>query len=114
VLSSDDGISQLFEIAMILWERIYLFKSGCWVDLDQLCKRVDYHGKPVFFSFDTDVSMFMNRDPEEVMGNMTDSLRTGRLVGMHVTEAESRDTLWSAEQIYQVMRTAIFNGSVYS
>lgn len=109
-LSNPENIMPFFQKMVLVWDRIYLYKKGVWVDHDQPNKTVDYQGKPLLFSFDTDVSLFLGSRLDQVMQNLDASLKTGWLVGLHVAEVETDLTRWSAKQIYQVMRRALLNG----
>ncbi|NQT29167.1 MAG: hypothetical protein HQ596_01210 [Candidatus Saganbacteria bacterium] len=106
-LSQRNRINPFFYNGQLIWQRIYLHEKGVWLDLEHPGEIYDYAGKPVFCSLDTDVSAGMDRDLEAVVRCFTKSLQTGELVGMHIAEAETPLTKWSAKQIYEVVRMVL-------
>jgi len=108
-LSLPERIAPFFDQVVILQARIYLYKIGVWVDLEQPIRTFDYKGRPIFFSLDTDVSSSSYRDQEEIVRDLMASVKTGQLVGLHVAEAETPLNRWSAERIYQIIRDVLVN-----
>lgn len=96
--------NDLCNTAVYYWERVFLFKSGVWVDLDHPGELYALGNSPILLSLDTDVSSVGNRSVVNIVRHLKHVCEGRQVVGVHIAEQETPLAEWEADETFGIVR----------